>query len=345
MSEPARNHNVTTDRLEQGAMRCALMSVEETLIESSAGDKTSTGNLHTSPRRNIARWHLQSAPQRAPRRPIQFLRLPTPRCLLLLATMLVTAPVTAATLTLDLGHGVQRMTTQTLLARNDVRLIDIPADVAYGRTMHYRAVPLHALLEGIRAKDHLQVVALDGFTAEMSAGQALSTHGSQAWLAIQDPRSPWPPLGDGKPSAAPFYIVWTHPQADHISPEQWPYQVATIRRISALAARFPAMLPDASLPADAPARHGFTVFQSHCLACHTLNGEGDARLGPDLNIPHSPTEYLGKRFLRAYIRDPQSLRHWPQAKMQGFDRNTLSDSDLDDLIAYLRERAKHKKQP
>jgi cytochrome c1 len=73
-----------------------------------------------------------------------------------------------------------------------------------------------------------------------------------------------------------------------------------------------------------------------------LNGEGDARVGPDLNIPHNPTEYLRTDLLRAYIRNPQSLRRWPQAKMSGFDRATLSDADLDNLLAYLRHMAAHK---
>ncbi|VXC66123.1 Cytochrome c, mono-and diheme variants (fragment) [Pseudomonas sp. 8Z] len=54
------------------------------------------------------------------------------------------------------------------------------------------------------------------------------------------------------------------------------------------------------------------------MVCHRLNGAGDAELGPDLNIPHSPTEYFGGDFLRQYIRAPQSLRRWPQARMPGF---------------------------
>ncbi|MDN5923568.1 MAG: cytochrome c [Xanthomonadales bacterium] len=262
--------------------------------------------------------------------------------LALLAFMLLGQSAVAATLTLDLGHGVQQLQTKALLARPDARTIHIPNDVAYHRAMDYRAVPLKALLHGITATDHLQIVALDGFAAEMDAAIILANPGAQAWLAVQNPASPWPSLANGKPGAGPFYIVWTNPQAGHINPEQWPYQIATIRRIGAVAARFPALLPAATLSADAPARRGFAVFRTHCMACHTLNGEGDARLGPDLNIPYNPTEYLKPKFLRAYIRNPQSLRHWPQAKMQGFDRNALSDSDLDDLIAYLHERAKHK---
>ncbi len=262
------------------------------------------------------------------------------RRLTVLLSLLLCAPcVVAAQLTLDLGHGVEHLDTRQLLARPDLRHIDIPADVAYHRAMRYRAVPLKALLAGVKPGDHVQVVALDGFAAEIDAATLLGDHGAQAWLAIEDPASPWPPLGDGKPGAGPFYLVWTHPQAAHIGAEQWPYQIAAIRLLDDVATRFPAMRPDPALAADAPARRGFAVFRKHCLACHTLNGEGDARLGPDLNLPHGPTEYLRADLLRAYIRDPQSLRHWPQAKMPGFDRSALSDADLDALLAYFRHMA------
>ncbi|MGB6144786.1 MAG: cytochrome c, partial [Rhodanobacter sp.] len=130
-----------------------------------------------------------------------------------------------------------------------------------------------------------------------------------------------------------------------VGPEQWPYQLATIRRADSMAARFPAMLPDPRTPADSAVRRGLAVFQRTCFACHTLNGAGDARLGPDLNIPHNPTEYLRADLLRGYIRDPQSLRRWPQAKMPGFDTRALSDADLDDLLSYLRHMAGRKTLP
>jgi mono/diheme cytochrome c family protein len=84
------------------------------------------------------------------------------------------------------------------------------------------------------------------------------------------------------------------------------------------------------------------VFKRTCFACHTLNGEGDSKLGPDLNIPHNPTEYLRADLLRAFVRDPQSLRHWPQAQMPPFPASTLSDADLDAVLDYLRYMARHK---
>jgi len=263
-------------------------------------------------------------------------------CLCLLVAGL-NVPVSAAELKIDLGHGISVYRTETLLQREDASTITVPGDVAFKQTMHYRAVPLKALLAGIAPGDHLQFVAADGFSAEIPAEVILNQRGSEAWLAIEDPTHPWPALAENKANAGPFYVVWTQPEAAGISPEQWPYQLASIRKLTSVAARFPAIVPSPSLPANGEVQHGFAVFQRTCFACHTLNGEGDSRLGPDLNVPYNPTEYLRADLLRAYIRNPQSLRRWPEAKMQGFPtQQSLSDADLDALLAYLKYMAKHK---
>ncbi|QEE24314.1 cytochrome c [Rhodanobacter glycinis] len=252
-------------------------------------------------------------------------------------------PAQAAQLKIDLGHGVTVLTTDQLLHRADARSVTIPGDVAYQRTMHYRAVPLRALLPGLAPDDHLRFAASDGFSAEIPASAILNREGSQAWLAVEATAAPWPALPGNTRSAGPFYVVWTHPQAAHIGSEQWPYQLASIRRMNGVDARFPAIVPGASVPKDSPVRRGFAVFKRTCFACHTLNGEGDATLGPDLNLPYNPTEYLRADLLRAFIRNPQSLHRWPGAKMHGFPTQaSLSDADLDAVLDYLRYMAKHK---
>lgn len=251
----------------------------------------------------------------------------------------------AAELKIDQGQGVITYRTDTLLERDDVRTISVPADVAFHRAMHYRAIPLAALLRETGPADHLQFVGNDGFSAEMPGALILNGRGSEAWLAIEDPARPWPALPGNHGSAGPFYVVWTRPQAAGVNPEQWPYQLATIRKLDSVADRFPAIRPDPSLPPDSEVGRGFAVFQRTCLACHTLNGQGNAKLGPDLNIPHNPTEYLPADLLRAFIRNPQSLRRWPQAKMPGFDRQALSDANLDAVLAYLRHMAGRKAGP
>lgn len=255
---------------------------------------------------------------------------------------LFSLPLCAAQLTLELGDHSRTWQTAELLLHPATQTLHVADDVSYKRDMTYRAIPMAVLLEGLKPEDHLQAVALDGFAAELTAAPLLNQSGAKAWLAIEDPARPWPPLSQSKPSAGPFYLVWTNPQASHISPEQWPFQVARFTRQSPVAERFPALRPDARLAADSPINQGFALFQKHCLACHRLNGAGDAQFGPDLNLPHNPTEYFSGDFLQQYIRDPQSLRHWPQARMPGFNPSVLSDTELGQLISYLRHMATRK---
>ncbi len=255
----------------------------------------------------------------------------------------LTAPVLAAELVVGLGADhTERHTTEALLARSDVADVALVGDPAYPQAMTYRAVPLAALLAGVPPDATVQVTALDGFVAELPAEPLLQSHpgGARAWLAIEDPAAPWPPLGADRPSAGPFYVIWTEPEADNIKPEQWPYQAAEIRVTASLAERFPAMLPGND--ADARVLAGWQQFQVNCVVCHTINGQGAARKGPDLNTPHNPTEYFAAGFLRQYIRDPDSLRHWPQGQMPAFPADVLSDGELDDLLAYLRHMAERK---
>jgi mono/diheme cytochrome c family protein len=260
----------------------------------------------------------------------------------MLAGLLLALPVHAAQLTVDLANGSRTWNTGQLLKHPQAKDIDIPDDVSYKRAMHYRAVPLAVLLEGVSGDAHLQAVATDGFAAEMPAAPLLQTTGSQAWLAIEDPEHPWPGLSKGKPSAGPFYLVWTHPAASRISPEQWPYAVGKIRLLASVAERFPAMLPDPKLAADDSVNKGFALFQKNCFACHRLNGAGDSQLGPDLNIPHNPTEYFAADYLKLYIRNPQSLRQWPQAKMPAITPEVLSDEELGQVVSYLKHMAGRK---
>ena len=260
---------------------------------------------------------------------------------LLSSLLLLTAlPLSAAELLLEINGQQTRYSSEQLLKQ--AQAIQIPADVAYKRAMTYQAVPVASLLPGVNAGDQLQAVASDGFAAELPAAPLLNREGARAWVAIEDPAKPWPKLSSNKPSAGPFYLVWTDPQAGQIGPEQWPFQMVSLRQVQSLAERFPALLPAADAGSEVQA--GFAQFQKHCLACHRLNGAGDSAFGPDLNIPHNPTEYFSADFLPRYIRDPQSLRRWPQARMPGFSQQALADAELQQLLAYLRHMATRKAQ-
>ncbi|MGQ5523631.1 c-type cytochrome [Chitinimonas sp. PSY-7] len=266
------------------------------------------------------------------------------RLFFFLSILLLSIPSFAAQLNLDLGDNKRVWQTKELLDHPQAQTVQIPDDVSYKRNMNYRAVPLAALLKGVKADDHLQAVALDGFVAELSAAPLLNAKGAQAWLAVEDPAKPWPLLEKNKLSAGPFYLVWTSPKDGQIGAEQWPFQISSFKLLPPVAERFPALRPDAKLAASDPINQGFMLFQKHCLACHRLNGAGDSQFGPDLNVPYSPTEYFTTESLKRYIRDPQALRNWPQAKMPSIASSMLSDDELEQLVGYLKHMA-GRKQP
>jgi mono/diheme cytochrome c family protein len=229
----------------------------------------------------------------------------------------------------------------SLLGMPAATSITIPNDVAYKRDMSFRAVPAASLLAGVGPDDTLRFVASDGFVATIPAALLLSRGGALPYIAVEPPDAPWPALKpEGGPSAGPFYLVWLNPQQSRITPEQWPYQIARIEDVLPLVKRYPMLAPAAS--AHDAVRRGYAAFEKNCSVCHTLNLGGDATIGPDLNVPYNPTEYMRIDALRRLIRDPQTLRRWPAAKMPAFEPKLLSDRDLSDLLAYLRHMADRK---
>jgi mono/diheme cytochrome c family protein len=118
--------------------------------------------------------------------------------------------------------------------------------------------------------------------------------------------------------------------------------IAAIRSADSPAERWPALAVDPKLASDDPIRAGQALFITQCLVCHKLNGTGSASVGPDLNSPMNPTEYFKEAALHQYIRDPASLRRWSEMRMQGFDKDALSDREIDLVIAYLRHMAGRK---
>lgn len=258
---------------------------------------------------------------------------------------MMAADAASPELTITTGGRTQKLTTDALLAHPAVATITVPQDVAYKRSMTYRAVPIAALLSGVAHDGSLRFVAGDGFAATLSVAPLLAAgdDAARAYLAVEAPSARWPPLKAGSPeTAGPFYLVWLRPEKSHIAPEQWPYQIARIEDVASLAVRFPDLLPAASVSSADPIRRGLTVFTTNCIVCHTLNLAGDAKIGPDLNVPYNPTEYMREEFLRRQVRNPASVRSWSGQHMPGFDVNAISDRDLDDLVAYLYYMAKRK---
>jgi mono/diheme cytochrome c family protein len=255
------------------------------------------------------------------------------------------SPVAAATpvLTLKAGGVAIEFTADELLARPDAETIAVARDPSYGKPMSYRGIPLHALLPALPSDltDTIQARAADGFVAEIP--RALISGAAVPWIAVEDESHPWPPLEGKAISAGPFYLVWQHPERAGISPEQWVFALAALTAVPSPLQRWPAISVDASVPEDAPARRGQLVFIANCLPCHRLGGAGEATVGPDLLRPMPATAYFTEAGLRALIRNPAAVRHWPAQQMPAFDDNALSEFDIDAVIAYLHHLAARSK--
>jgi mono/diheme cytochrome c family protein len=246
-------------------------------------------------------------------------------------------------LSLAIGGQTRDYSRADLLARPDAATITVAKDVSYGTAMTYRAVPLAALLDGLAPPPDsvIEAVATDGFAAQLPIDLVGNTDAKTAvaWVAVEPADAPWPPLPGKTVSAGPFYLVWTGDQVATIRSEQWPYQMAKLSSQPSPAARWPQLAVDPALPATDPIRAGQALFVTQCMVCHTLNGAGSADVGPDLNRPMNPTDYLQPAALHALIRDPGTVRSWPDRKMQGFAPDQLSDREIDQVIAYLRHMA------
>lgn len=265
--------------------------------------------------------------------------------LIVASWLLLALNVAAAEPVLDVvvGGQTRQFGRDELLRRPDVTRVTVANDIAYGKSMSYRAVPVSALLAGFNppADSVIESVALDGFAAQLPLDILTNTNPANpiAWLAIEPADMPWPPLPGKAVSAGPFYIVWTGASVATIRSEQWPYQLAKLESQPSPLARWPGLDVDPGLSATDPARAGLALFVTQCLACHTLNGAGASSFGPDLNQPMNPTEYLTLDGLRALIRDPKSVRTWPGLQMPGFTADQMTDSEIDHIIGYLKHMA------
>lgn len=264
----------------------------------------------------------------------------------LLFVLLSHAALAEGGLTLTIGKTEKTFTAATLLARPNAREIEID-DPSYRKPMKYRAIPVAALLAGMKMPPDavIEAVANDGFVAQLPTDLLLHPKqgGSEAYLAIEPPDARWPALPGKKASAGPFYIVWLNPAATGIRSEQWPYMVAALRSADSPAKRWKELAVDKSLPADSDIRTGQALYVTQCMACHKLNAAGSSDVGPDLNQPANPTEYFKPDALKKYIRDPASLRRWDGMQMQGFSKDALSDHEIDLIISYLGHMADNRK--
>jgi len=252
-------------------------------------------------------------------------------------------------LTITAAEKSKSFSREDLLNHPMVRDLKVTSDPAYGSAT-YRAVPMYALLESFAVNDEsiLLFTCLDGFSAPINLARLLNQDPEKAiaYLAIEPESEPWPRLRKGSAaSAGPFYVVWENPEKSRVSPEEWPFQIVSFSLKPPPEKLYPHTSPDHRVSKTSPVYQGYQAFLKNCFACHTMNGEGDSRLGPDLNIPFNPTEYLQPGFLKKLIRNPQAVRLWPKSSMAGFNSASLTDQEIRNIILYLHHMALRKHRP
>jgi mono/diheme cytochrome c family protein len=234
-----------------------------------------------------------------------------------------------------------------LLSRRDIQRISVADSVYKQRFTQFKAIPIANLFSGFSIPELavIQCNGTDGFSAILEKTRLLSADpkASKAYLAIEEPERPWPQLTGKSTSAGPFYLVWTDSQASSVGQEEWPFKIASFVVLSDPRRAYPNIYP--ADDADLNVQSGFKSFQRNCFACHKMNGNGAASIGPDLNLPLNPTEYFEARVLASFIRDPGSVRTWPGMVMRGFSEAAIPNAELSDLIAYLRYMSQAKGKP
>ena len=190
------------------------------------------------------------------------------------------------------------------------------------------------------ATDSFLLRARDGYAKPVSGARLIEPGGFLAFADAERARGDdpgWEPIDRKQVDPGPFYVVWQDPQQHDPSSYPWPYQLNTIE-IATLESLYPHVVPQGAAT-DSPAYAGYLTFRSQCIACHAINREGGT-VGPELNVPRSIVEYRPAEQIRAYIRDPQSVRYTSMPP-----HPQLSEVQLDGLVAYFRAMSQRKSEP
>ena len=148
--------------------------------------------------------------------------------------------------------------------------------------------------------------------------------------------------GDELVRLGPFYLIWDDikfPEVRKIG-AHWPYQITTIDLID-FSRRFPRTAPPANSSQDV--KSGFSFFQTYCMSCHAVNGEGGKK-ARDLNYPVNVTEYFKEPWLRKWINNPRDISY--NSTMPALDPNAKDrERIIENIISYLKAMKDYKYKP
>jgi len=237
---------------------------------------------------------------------------------------------------------VEKTFTTKELLKNAVD-VELGADPTYSsKQIKYKAIDLKKFMRDLLGAKHMPPAesnllfeALDGFQVVIPAKLLFYTHGLDHYLAIENPSDLWPKLKKKDASAGPFYLIWQG-NTKNVGQEDWPFMVNKIMYKKRFEDEYPKTVPSSK---DKVVLSGYQVFKKNCFACHAFNGDGGNKMGPDMNMPHSPSEYMVKKYFIKYVRNPQSLRKWQGSQMSSFTKAVVSDKELDALWQYMKHMA------
>lgn len=213
----------------------------------------------------------------------------------------------------------------------------------------YRAFPARPIFDKVFGKDwgkaqEIVFTSIDGYRPSVLVAKFLAhdayfafahENGTPFTLTNMLQNNEVVPLG-------PLYLVWDNINSKTLlesGASDMPYQIKSVE------IKFVAPFPNMSPPAKASAevQRGFVHFRKHCMACHTINGEGGGK-APELNYPTSVVEYIKPEYLKRWIENPLSIRH--NTTMPGLAKEIPNRGKITkELIAYLKAMSANKRAP
>ena len=217
------------------------------------------------------------------------------------------------------------------------------------RNRVYPVLPARAVFDKVFGKDwkkaqEIVFTAIDGYQPSVPVKKFLD-HDAYFAFADED-AAPFTltnrlqnnevvPLG-------PLYLVWNNIGSKELleaGASNMPYQIKTIEL--KMKEAFPNMVPSSG--SSEQIQRGFEHFRKHCVACHTINGDGGGK-APELNYPESIVEYIKPEYLKRWILAPQTIRyntHMPALAEEISNREKVAG----EIIAYLKAMSGVKRAP
>jgi len=218
------------------------------------------------------------------------------------------------------------------------------------RERTYQAYPVWPLFDHIFGKtwqqaEEIVFTSADGYQPSIPVARFLAHDAYFAFASSDD--APFTLINalqnNELVQLGPLYLVWDNLQSKALLDDGasgMPYQVIGVE-LTTLAIRYPNLSPP--VHASPQVQRGFLHFRKHCMACHTINGEGGGK-APELNYPASVTEYLRSEYLTRWIENPTSIRY--NTVMPPLATGIPNWAIVtQEIIAYLRAMSAAKRKP